>query len=414
MRRLPIILFSLVTLVAVVAAACGSDGDGDQAPTDTPPPAVDNGDTGDNGDASADGEALAATISAAWNTTVIGSGIKPALDINSEGVPAIAYLLEDVGEGFVKFASASDDWAPKTIIEGYFYGPLDLAYDPEGRPNIVYHDHQASSFQQDLGDLTYAVRTLLGWQVATAVDDGHDGWDSTIAIGDDGVVRAAGVDPSQFGSTDGIEYYELRDGTWTVTAIGSGPTEYEFNVSLAVNAEGQPALSYYNDGDGDLVFASFDGSAWNLETVASEGDVGKFSSLQFDAEGRPHITFYEELSASTGRVLYAVREAGTWTVEEIGTLDDVRLGMTGARRNTSLALDADGVAHVAFSDQSGVSYATRTDGVWEVSDVATAADRPFGQLVSLKLDAAGVPHLAFTELTQSGPLSGLIVYATLG
>ncbi len=112
-------------------------------------------------------------------------------------------------------------------------------------------------------------------------------------------------------------------------------------------------------------------------------------------------------------MLYAVRDAGTWTVEEVGTLDDVRLGMTGARRNTSLALDAAGVAHVAFSDQSGVSYATRTNGVWEVSDVATAADRPFGQLVSLKVDAVGVPHLAFTELTQSGPLNGLIVYATL-
>ncbi len=413
MRRSFPILLSLLALVAFVAAACSSDGGGDGTSTDTPPPAVDNGDNGDNGDTSADAETLAATISAAWDTTVVGSGIKPALALDGEGAPAIAYLFEDVGAGFVKYASVSDDWAPKTIIEGYFYGPLDLAFDPDGRPNIVYHDHQASSFQQDLGDLTYAVRTLLGWQVAVAVDDGHDGWDSTIAIGDDGVVRAAGVDPSQFGSTDGIEYYELRDGAWTVTAIGSGPTEYEFNVSLAVDSEAQPALSYYNDRDGDLVFASFDGSAWNLETVASEGDVGKFSSLQFDAEGRPHITFYEELSGSTGRVLYAVRDAGTWTVEEIGTLDDVRLGMTGARRNTSLALDADGVAHVAFSDQSGVSYATRTDGGWEVSDVATAGDRPFGQLVSLKVDAAGVPHLAFTELTQNGPLNGLIVYATL-
>lgn len=413
MRRSLPILLSLLALVAFVAAACSSDGGGDGAPTDTPPPVIDNGDSGDNGDTSADADTLAATISAAWDTTVVGSGIKPALALDGAGVPTVAYLFEDIGEGFVKFASASDDWAPKTIVEGYFYGPLDLAYDPEDRPNIVYHDHQAASFQQDLGDLTYAVRTLLGWQVAAAVDDGHDGWDSTIAIGEDGVVRAAGVDPSQFGSTDGIEYYELRDGAWTVTAIGSGPTEYEFNVSLAVGPNGQSALSYYNDGDGDLIFASFDGSAWNLETVASEGDVGKFSSLQFDAEGRPHITFYEELSASTGRVLYAVREAGTWNVEEIGTLDDVRLGMTGARRNTSLALDADGVAHVAFSDQSGVSYATRTDGVWDVSAVATAGDRPFGQLVSLKVDATGVPHLAFTELTQSGPLNGLIVYATL-
>ncbi len=417
MRRSLPILFSLVVLAAVVAAACSSGGGDDAAPANTSPPPADSSDTGtpppaDNSDT--DAGALAATISAAWDASVVGSGIKPALALDGDGTPAIAFLFEDVSEGFVKFASAFDGWEAKTIIEGYFYGPLDLAFDPDGRPNIVYHDHQDSSFQQNLGDLTYAVRTTLGWQVAAVVDDGHDGWDSTIAIAGDGVVRAAGVDPSQFGSTDGIEYYELRDGAWTVTAIGSGPIEYEFNVSLAAGADGQPALTYYNGGDGDLIFALFDGSAWNLETVASEGDVGKFSSLQFDNDGRPHITFYEELSGSTGRVLYAVREAGTWSVEEIGTLNDVRLGMTGARRNTSLALDANGVPHVAFSDQSGVNYATRTDGAWEVSDVATAGDRPFGQLVSLEVDAAGVPHLAFTELTQASPLDGLIVYATLG
>ena len=87
--------------------------------------------------------------------------------------------------------------------------------------------------------------------------------------------------------------------------------------------------------------------------------------------------------------------------------------MTGARRNSSLALDADGVPHVAFSDQDSVSYATRADGGWDVVEVATAGNRAFGQLVSLKVDIAGIPHLAFTELTQSNPLAGLIVYATL-
>ncbi len=408
MRRSLLILLSVLAIAAFVAAACSSDSGDDGEPTDTAPAAEDNGDT------SSEAETPAATISDTWDATIVGAGIKPALALDGEGVAAIAYLFEDVGNGFVNITSASDGWIPETIIEGYFYGPIDLAFDADGRPNIVYHDHQASSFQQDLGDLTYAIKDASGWQIAAAVDDGHDGWDSAIAIAGDGVVRAAGVDPSQFGSTDGIEYYELRDGAWSVTAIGSGPIEYEFNVGLAVNTDGQPALSYYDGRRGDLIFASFDGAEWTLETVASEGDVGKFSSLQFDGKGQPHITFYEDRGGSAGSVLYAVREAGSWTLEEIGTLDDVRLGMTGARRNSSLALDADGVPHVAFSDEGSVSYATRTDGGWEVVEVATAGDRPFGQLVSLKVDIAGIPHLAFTELTQNNPLSGLIVYVTLG
>ena len=408
MRRSLPILISLLALVTIVAAACTSDSDGDgQAPEPLTP-------TSDNGspDANGDGSALTASVSDGWSATTIGAGIKPALALDASGSPAIVFLFEDVGEGFVTFAAAADGWTLDRLVEGYFYGPIDLAFDPQNRPNIVYHDHQASQFRQELGDLTYALSDSSGWQIAAVEDDGHDGWDSTIAIAADGVVRAAGVDPSQFGGTDGVEYYELQDGTWSVTAIGSGPIPYEFNVSLAVSPDGLPALSYYDDGTGDLVFASFDGAEWNLETVQSEGDVGKFSSLRFDAEGRPHISFFEELGGSSGRVLYAVRDGGAWTVEEVGTLADVRLGMTGARRNSSLALDAQGVPHVVFSDQSVIRYATRTDAGWEVQDIVTAGDRPLGQLVSLKLDGAGTPHLAFSEITNAGPLDGLIVYLT--
>ncbi len=402
------ILISLLALVTIVAAACTSDGGGDGRLTPEPAPTRDNGDA-DTGTTS---DTLTASVSDGWSATTIGSGIKPALALDATGSPAIAYLFEDVSEGFVTFASAADGWTLDRLVEGYFYGPIDLAFDPQGRPNIVYHDHQAPGFDPELGDLTYALRDGSAWQIVTVADDGHDGWDSTIVIAADGVVRAAGVDPSQFGGTDGVEYYELQDGTWSVTAIGSGPIPYEFNVSLAVSPDGLPALSYYDDGSGDLVFASFDGAEWNLETVQSEGDVGKFSSLQFDAEGRPHISFFEELGGSSGRVLYAVRDGGAWTVEEVGTLAEVRLGMTGARRNSSLALDAQGVPHVAFSDQGVIQYATRTDAGWEVQDIVTAGDRPLGQLVSLKLDGAGTPHLAFTEITNAGPLDGLIVYLT--
>ena len=410
MRRSLPILISLVALVATVAVACSSDGGGDGQPAAEPPPTRDSGDA----DTGTGGDTLAASVSDGWSATTIGSGIKPALALDANGSPAIAFLLEAVSEGFVTFAAASDGWTLDKLVEGYFYGPIDLAFDPQNRPNVVYHDHQDSQFREELGDLTYALRDSSGWQIAAAEDDGHDGWDSTIAIAADGIVRAAGIDPSQFGGSDGVEYYELQDGGWSVTAIGSGPTAYEFNVSLAVSPDGLPALTYYHDRAGDLIFASFDGSQWNLETVLSEGDVGKFSSLQFDAEGRPHISFFEELGGSSGRVLYAVRDGETWTVEEVGTLDDVRLGMTGTRRNSSLALDAQGVPHVVFSDQGVIRYATRTDAGWDVEEIVTAGDRPFGQLVSLRLDDAGTPHLAFTELTSTGPLSGLIVYLTRG
>ncbi len=405
----------ILTALTLVAAACTSSDDDDGGAGDPPPRGTETGDAGDAGDAGDVGEdVLAAAIAEGWVAKVVATGIKPALALDSGGAPAVAYLFEDVGEGFVAYASAAQDWTPEVVVEGYFYGPLDLAFDLDGLPNVVYHDHQDSQFQQNLGELTYALKDTSGWQLQAAEDDGHDGWDSTIAIGADGIVRAAGVDPSQFGSNDGVEYYELQDGAWSVTAVGSGPIEYEFNVSLAVSPDGLPALSYYNDRDGDLVFASFDGGAWALETVAADGDVGKFSSLRFDAEGRPHVTFFDDQGGGSGSVMYAVRDGDAWTVEEVGTLDAVQQGMTGARRISSLALDGAGVPQVAFSDEGAIKYATRSETGWDVQEIATATDRPLGQLVSLQLDAAGTPHLAFFEVSNGNPLDGLIVYLTLG
>lgn len=406
-------IVSVLLLLSLAAAACSSD-DGDASnstvtPANSEPEATaTSAPTGSEPESVGPTE-ISATIADGWSATVIGQGIKPTLALDSTGSPAIAYLFEAISGGFVSFAAAKEDWTPEQFAEGYFYGPLDLTFDLQDRPNIVYHDHQASNFRPELGDLVYALRNGE-WQITALEDDGHDGWDSAIAIGGDGIVPAAGIDPSQFNSTDGVEYYESVNGQWTVTAIGSGPIQYEFNVSLAVSPENLPALTYYDNINGDLMLASFDGSAWSIEAVATEGTVGKFSSLAFDADGRPHIVFFEEGNGNGGRVMYAVRDENGWTLEAVGELTDVRQGMTGARRITSVALDAQGVPHVAFSDVGVISYATRTESGWKVEEIVSAGDRVLGQLVSLKVGANGTAHIAFYEVTQASPLDGLVVY----
>jgi hypothetical protein len=342
---------------------------------------------------------LSFTLAAGWQATFVDEGIKPDIALDASGAPAVAYMREAL-DGWVRFASATDGWQGETVAEGYFYGPIGLAFDPDAGPHVVWHDHQDSSFDLDKGDLAYGVRQDSLWQVEAAADAGHDGWDSTIAIGSDGVVRAAGVEPEQFGLENGVEYYERRDGAWIVQPIGSGPIPYEFNVSLALDGDGFPALTYFEAVDGDLVFASFDGSAWSMEVVASEGTVGMFSSLAFDAEGQPHISFFETAEATTGIIHYASRDAdGGWTVEEIAELDDVELGMTGTRRNSAIAVDATGVPHVVLSDRSVLSYAVRGVDGWEVEELAQAGAAPLGQLVSFQLGADGAPHLSFFEIT---------------
>jgi hypothetical protein len=393
-----------LTIAAILIAACGGDdettGPTPDPQTETPSPTVQAG------------IELTGAVADGWSASTITQGIKPTLALAPDDSPSIAYLFESLSEGFVGYASANEDWIAENFIEGYFYGPLDLAIDRDGQPNIVYHDHQDDQFDQSKGDLTFASRTDSAWSIEAIADDGHDGWDSALVLSEDGSRHAFGIDPSQFGSSDGVEYYSYANGSWTVTPIGSGPIAYEFNVSPALAPDGNPAVSYFNDRDGDLMYASYDGADWTIETVATEGIVGKFSSLQIDAQGTPHIAFYNQVGALTGVVQYASRTDGVWQIEDIATLDDVELGMQGARRIASLALGADGEPRVAFSDRSNLFYATHTEDEWAVQEVVTATSLPLGQLVSLKVDSTDAPHIAYYEVTALSPLSGVIAYLT--
>jgi len=332
-----------------------------------------------------------------WTVTAVARGVKPTLALDAEGNPAVTYVRQGVG-GWVEFASADDDWKPTRIAEGNYAGPADLEFDGEGRPHVAWHDHELAEVSSRYGNLVHAVREGETWEVATARDQGHDGFQTSLAVGG-GVVHAAGIEPVQYQTDQGVEHYVLRNGAWSVASIGTGALEYEYDVSLALTADGLPALTYFDDRAGALVYAEEKGGSWTLERVAS-GEAGEFSSLAFDSQGTPHVAFSDE----RGGVGYAARFDGAWHVEELARGD----GPTAV----ALAIGRGDVPHVAFADRRALRYAVRTGDGWQVEDVATAGNRPLGRRVSLVLDDDGTPHLAAYELTRSKPLRGVVLYAT--
>ena len=211
-----------------------------------------------------------------------------------------------------------------------------------------------------------------------------------------------------------MEYYELVDGTWEVTAIGSGPVAYEFNVSLTVDPDGNPALTYYDTTNTALKYASRQDGTWSIETVDTDGDVGRYSSLAFDSIGNPHISYLRLDDTTTGTVRYATRTGDTWTTADVDSLTDLRTGFTGARRVTAVAPGPGDRPTVAYSDESVVKLATSDGSAWSPTTLVEAGDRPLGQLVSLQLSADGTPHLAIFEVTGESPLTGVVAYITAG
>lgn len=342
-----------------------------------------------------------------WSMQRIGTGIKPSLALTDDGA-AIAYLTEAL-EGGVFYASAADDWQVEEIAAGYFYGPIDLAFDADRQPNIVYHDHQGTNFDPGLGDLTLARREGSDWALLPAGDPGHDGWDSTIRFGPDGNLWAAGIEPLDFGTTTGVEFYELDGSSWSVVPVGGPPITYQFNVSMATSADGQPVLSYYDDGTDTLHLATRTASGWDDEIVPTDGGGGQFSSLVIDPAGTRHVTYYSPSSSTGGVVAYAFDDGSGWQVEPVRTLDDVSIGMTGARRITSLQILADGTPVVATTDKSAVWLSTRGADGWATELIFAADGRPLGQQVQFVAGEDGW-HLATFEVTSAGPLEGEILY----
>jgi hypothetical protein len=351
-------------------------------------------------------------LSLTWDEKEIGEGIKPAFAIDDNGVAHVAFLTEADHGGLFYAQNRTGDFEVETVVEGYFYGPIDLALDPSGEPLIAYHDHQGLQFDPALGDEVVAQLGESGWSLTTVSDDGHDGWDNSIAVDEAGVWHTAAVDPSQFGSEDGVEYATLVGGTVSVETVGSGPIKYEFGTSVQIEPSGSPAVAYYNDRDQQLEYAALGDSGWTVEVVDGQGDAGRYPSLVFSPGGAPHIAYYVAESRESGTVRHAWDDGSGWEIEDVGRLENISMGMVGARKITSLAFDPEGGLHLAYTDRDHLIYAQKSDDGWLGQEVVEPESRMLGQLVELEIDADGNPHLIWYEAVSVSPsLEGIVRYA---
>ena len=435
-RRMTIFL-ALMGLFALAAVACSSDDPpaGLPSPTSAPSstatqvPAA----TTPTTTAAPTAEATTASASSAsadpdradltsdnfnWLVEEVGKGTKPAIAIAPDGTPNIAFMFESQ-DGFVKAGARIDGaWDISTVADGYYYGPLDIAVGPDGVAQVAWHDHQASSFQPNLGDIELGIKTADGWTRKTLGDGGHDGWDTRMIIDDNGIVHAAGIDPMEFGG-NGVEYYRVdTNGDVTVEEVGSGPLSYKFAVSVDVDSSGTAYVTYYDQDSNDLILArrgpEGGEASWSLETVDAEGDAGQFAELVIDDGDRIHISYVTQTGDDEAAVKYATRGAGesNWTIVDVDTLSNIFYGFEGAREITSISIDSFGNPWIAYTDEMNLKLAVWDGRAFRTETISTSRDRGvvFGQLVSLGLDADDIAHIATFEVTATGPLNGNVLY----
>jgi len=138
---------------------------------------------------------------------------------------------------------------------------------------------------------------------------------------------------------------------------------------------------------------------WVREIVDAGGDVGSLSSLQVDALNQTHIVYFD---ASHPAIKYAHQQGTNWIISTVATFST-------PINSLSLALNARGQPHIAYSDGQGVYLITPLGQGWQRELAYQRAGVPVSD-VALALDAGDQPHLSWYRGSPPTHQAGVLMY----
>ncbi|HSO26599.1 MAG TPA: hypothetical protein VLS48_00910, partial [Anaerolineales bacterium] len=99
---------------------------------------------------------------------------------------------------------------------------------------------------------------------------------------------------------------------WMLERIHAPKLFYDMSDrSLALDSNNRPHIAYGGD---HLYYAWNDGTKWNYTTVDNAFGVGQSASLSIDRNNRPHISYYDQVN---GRLKYAYFDGANWLIEVV-------------------------------------------------------------------------------------------------
>ena len=184
------------------------------------------------------------------------------------GNPAIASGREGASCRFITDSDGDGDWTDESNYETGLGNYPSLAFDALNRPMVAGYDKADAA-------VCFAMATPdMGWFSAT-------------------------VD------------------------VVSTPDDVESGYpSLAIDPDTDfPGIAYYDELNGDLKYAGWDGDQWIIDVLDSTGDTGLYPSLAFDpADGNPAIAYFD---ADNTSLKLAFHDGGSWQIQTVDDVGDV-------------------------------------------------------------------------------------------
>ena len=368
------------------------------------------------------------------NLEDIGSAGGMAVDIAISPItdePGISYFVGGIDDLKYRVYSGSS-WTTTTILSAGSVGRYNsLVYDSQGSAHISYE----KNVNDDLWYATDATgswvtkgihesSSSIGLYTAIAVDinddlhiayrhnSGQDLYHATVQGHNSGSSARSALSGATCTFSPSLPTgLSVEAGTCT---ISGSPTSLHLNTTHTITATSSTGLSYtgqfYLNVLAQTPVISYTGSPFTftkdvaistltptntggdipLHVIDSIGDVGNYSSMVMDSNGKMHISYLDD---TNGKLKYATDKSGTWVDTTIGDM------MTSS---TSIAVDSNNNVHIAYALNLYLQYATDKSGTW----VSSQIDAQFGSGndPSIAIDSNDKVHIAHFNAINQGYL----------
>lgn len=318
------------------------------------------------------------------------NGISPSVGLNAQSEVTVA-----VYSGGVRFLRLTPTgWKSENVATPNGGSPS-LAYDSAGVPHVISMVNSSlyyASRDPDSGTWTteraadYGLFNSLAFD---ALDQPHAslvGW-----------------------SGDNTLYYATkRGGQWTTDTVDDGAIFYYNSTGIALDSRGRPHLVYslYEYPNDEVRHAFKDADGWHIETVTSgqpAADPAPFGSLlgsgpaiAIDSQDRVHVSFYDDRQTN---LVYASNRTGPWLLETA----DPKARSEHSREadvwhvRTAIALLPDDTPLIAYYDtlQRELRLAYRRAAEWRTRIVDSEGS--VGKTPSMQVGKNGLPVIAYHD-----------------
>jgi len=160
--------------------------------------------------------------------------------------------------------------------------------------------------------------------------------------------------------------------------------------SIAIDSNNDIHISYYDDTNDDLKYATNTSGSFVISIIDSGGNVGQYTSIAIDSNNDVHISYRDVINFD---LKYATNTSGSFVTSTIDS--DGNVG-----QYSSLAIDSNNDIHIGFYDNTNddLKYTTNTSGSFVTSIIDSEGD--VGQYVSIAIDSNNNIYISYYDVTN--------------